>query len=115
MNASLPPPPGAHPYAALYHAMTCPLTGQVMRDPVILAVSGFSYERSAIEAHLRDIGTNPFTGARLEDDQRRLLPNPGLRETIQFCMARYVNRQAAPAAEAAADPRDDEGPAEETA
>ncbi len=60
----------------------CLITGSVMRDPKLLVANGVSYERSAITAHLRDNGTNPETGELLDSSQRRLLPNPALKQLI---------------------------------
>ncbi len=60
----------------------CPITGEVMRDPKLLVANGVSYEGTAITAHLRDNGTNPETGDLLDSSQRRILPNPALKELI---------------------------------
>ncbi|GIL46838.1 hypothetical protein Vafri_3711 [Volvox africanus] len=42
----------------------CPITLQVMSDPVKLVESGHSFERKAIEQHLAISCTNPLTGTR---------------------------------------------------
>ena len=41
----------------------CPLTKQIMRDPVI-AFDGYVYEREAITQQLKEKGTSPITGAK---------------------------------------------------
>ena len=80
------PPPTAAP-SALQRAslaVKCPLTGMVMEDPVILASSGWSYERSAIVEWLEKYGTEPRTGAVLGGgSERRVIENVQLREFIQ--------------------------------
>jgi hypothetical protein len=66
----------------------CPITGEVMQDPKLLVANGVSYEGTAITAHLRANGTNPETGEPLNSSQRRLLPNPALKELITAIRAR---------------------------
>lgn len=54
----------------------CPLSGQVMTDPVLLKNDGISYERTFLEAHLRE---NPAFGGGYEDP---FIPNTNLRSLI---------------------------------
>ncbi len=68
----------------------CPLSGFILVDPVILAVSGLSYDRAAITAHLEAHGTNPVSGDALSARDQRLLPNPALRSVI-LGMVRLVD------------------------
>jgi len=58
----------------------CPITGEVMVDPVICA-DGHSYERAAIQTWLAEHGTSPMTGAPL--NHTMLLPNHALRNAAQ--------------------------------
>lgn len=58
----------------------CPITYQIMTDPVI-APDGRTYERVNIEEWLRINGTSPFTRERVNIDQ--LIPNLALRDIIQ--------------------------------
>ena len=44
--------------------LRCPITHEMFRDPVVLQ-SGHTYEREAIEQHLRNDRTDPLTRARL--------------------------------------------------
>jgi len=53
-----------------------------MTDPVVLGTTGVSYERSAIEYWLSLHQTNPCTGALLNDNERVLIPNRALKDTI---------------------------------
>ena len=65
---------------ALMGDLRCPITLEVMRDPVI-AGDGHSYERSAIERWLSGHRTSPLTGPVRESNE--LLPNHRLRALIQ--------------------------------
>ena len=58
----------------------CPITQDVMRDPVITC-DGQTYEREEIEEWLADHDTSPATGARLSTKQ--LTPNLALRAAIE--------------------------------
>ncbi len=59
----------------------CPITYEVMRDPVI-AVDGHAYEREAIEEWFRRRGpVSPKTGLALESEV--LTPNHALKSLIQ--------------------------------
>jgi hypothetical protein len=60
----------------------CPIGGQFMRDPVVLAGTGLSYERAAIAMHLALYGTDPESRTPLTAQQQRLLPNPALKDLI---------------------------------
>jgi len=69
----------------LMQALVCPLTLEMMETPVV-AMDGFTYERSAIEAffrHQRNNGqllTSPMSRRVLESE--RLLPNRALKAVI---------------------------------
>ncbi|KAL6056360.1 Ubox domain containing protein [Balamuthia mandrillaris] len=58
----------------------CPITNDVMEDPVV-AADGQCYERSAIEEWLQKNDTSPLTGAKLET--KVLYPNYSLRSRIK--------------------------------
>lgn len=76
-----PEPPDEHQQAlGQIVEFRCPITLEVMRDPVI-AADGHSYERVALEEWLRSHGTSPVTGARLE--HKLVTPNHKLRSLIQ--------------------------------
>lgn len=66
--------------SALPEAFTCPITSELMADPVTTA-DGFSYEREAIEKWLQDHTISPLTGAPLK--HLELIPNMALRSAIQ--------------------------------
>ncbi len=59
----------------------CPITQDVMVDPVIVTETGHTYERSAIEQWLRTHNTDPKTNVRLMS--KKLIPNHSLRASIQ--------------------------------
>ena len=67
----------------------CPITAEIMTDPVC-AADGFTYERTAISEWLRTKDTSPFTGATLES--KFLFPNYSLRNVIRS----FVEALAAP-------------------
>lgn len=58
----------------------CPITGEVMTDPVS-TVDGHTYERDAIERWLRTHDTSPMTGAKLM--RKDLTPAISLRQLIE--------------------------------
>mmetsp|Transcript_9418 Transcript_9418/g.14862 ORF Transcript_9418/g.14862 Transcript_9418/m.14862 type:complete len:134 (+) Transcript_9418:163-564(+) len=59
----------------------CPITQDVMTDPVMVAESGHTYERAAITQWLESHKTDPKTNMALST--KTLIPNHGLRATIQ--------------------------------
>ena len=58
----------------------CPITAEIMTDPVT-TVDGFTYERAAITEWLSTKDTSPFTGATLKS--KALIPNLALRSMIR--------------------------------
>ena len=58
----------------------CPITAEIMTDPVS-TLDGFTYEREAISEWLRTKDTSPSTGAKLES--KTLIPNLSLRSMIR--------------------------------
>eukprot|EP00877_Chromochloris_zofingiensis_P001497 jgi/Chrzof1/11348/Cz05g33090.t1 len=57
----------------------CPITQDVMEDPVI-AADGYTYERSAIESWLTTHNSSPMTNNLLR--HKEVIPNHGLRSAI---------------------------------
>ena len=57
----------------------CPITSEIMTDPVS-TLDGFTYERAAITEWLRTKDTSPKTGATLES--KTLIPNHLVRSMI---------------------------------
>ena len=58
----------------------CPITAEIMTDPVS-TLDGFTYEREAITEWLRTKDTSPSTGAKLES--KTLIPNLMARSMIR--------------------------------
>ena len=58
----------------------CPITAEIMIDPVSTS-DGFTYERAAITEWLRTKDTSPKTGATLES--KTLIPNHLVRSMIR--------------------------------
>jgi len=61
-------------------AFVCPITGEVLLDPV-LAADGHTYSRAAIAKWFERRQTSPLTGAQLPTTQ--LLPNHAMRKAIE--------------------------------
>lgn len=57
----------------------CPITKDVMTDPVICA-DGFTYDRHSIEAHLKIKDVSPLTQNKLQS--KVLIPNQAIRSLI---------------------------------
>ena len=71
--------------ASLPPQFLCPITGEIMRDPVTTC-DGHAFERAAIERWLQSHRTSPMTGMRLESTQ--LVPAISLRQLIEGAMRR---------------------------
>jgi len=66
--------------SSIYRSFSCPITGELMRDPV-MTCDGFSYEKEAIAIWLRRNDNSPMTGRRLV--HKELVPNHALRGAIE--------------------------------
>ena len=73
-------PSEASAAAAVPDEYICPITAEIMTDPVT-TLDGFTYERAAITEWLRTKDTSPKTGATLESTT--LYPNLSLRSVIR--------------------------------
>ncbi len=75
--------------------LTCPLSGVMMTNPVLLAWNGVSYERDAIQNHFNNHATGPGSTVVLNEQERMLFPNPNLKaliDDIRACIqARHNN------------------------
>lgn len=70
----------------------CSLSKQIMTEPVRIAGSNMpvAYEKSAIEAHYEETGTDPMTHKYLDDDVH-FMPDLALkREIMDFCIANHI-------------------------
>lgn len=81
--------------------LLCPITLELMRDPVI-AADGHTYEREAITAWLEARATSPKTGEDLADS--RLIPNHVLRGQVIAWRETHLASKAAAASEGAVSP-----------
>ena len=79
-------------------AILCPITHDVMVDPVILRETNQTYDRTAIERWLEMNRSCPVTGVRLVDDPPQLVPNYAMRSAIE-----EIQRSAKHSAQMAAD------------
>lgn len=71
------------PVEAISAAFCCSITFDVMKDPVILAGTGHTYERAAIEEWLATSGKDPITSKVLKKNDRTLIPNHAIRTAIE--------------------------------
>ncbi|CAL4887483.1 unnamed protein product [Urochloa decumbens] len=84
--------------AEVPHYFLCPISLEVMRDPVTLA-TGITYDRGSIERWLFTDGhaTCPVTRRALSPDEMDATPNHTLRRLIQaWCAAHQVERFPTP-------------------
>lgn len=96
-------PGGAPPVAEAPPSFFCPITQDVMRDPVLIG-DGHTYEREAIKHWLSGHSTSPMTNAPLDARQRNMVPNHTLRSMIVEFVEKFIadshqlTEQAEPAA-----------------
>lgn len=64
-----------------YESFFCPITQEIMKEPVITITKGISYEKTAIINWLKKNQTCPKTRTPLNADQ--LIPNYALKNTIE--------------------------------
>ena len=85
--------PGAARQPSLSHAseirrvaeasgLCCPITKDLMSDPVVLISDGYTYERAAITRWLEQNETSPITEAALQ--HKDMVPNLTMRSAIQL-------------------------------
>ncbi|KAG2423703.1 hypothetical protein HXX76_015093 [Chlamydomonas incerta] len=68
----------------------CPLTCRLFKDPVV-AADGVTYEREAIERHVRHVATSPLTKQRLTSTVT--YPNTALKAAIEHWQASQAMQQ----------------------
>ena len=82
----------------------CPISLEIMEDPVILAQSAQTYEKKQLQyALIERPGVDPKTNARFEGEPQ-LIPNIQLRGVIEQWRRQFVGGGAAAAAAPAAPP-----------
>lgn len=67
--------------------LCCPITQEVMEDPVICVGDGHTYERQSIEEWFRTSSKSPSTGRSLGSNEKILVPNHSVRQAISFIQA----------------------------
>jgi hypothetical protein len=85
--------PGAVNKRTLLMALTCPLSRNIMLDPVVCE-DGFSYERKAITNYLRLHQVSPVTGERLSSET--VLPNRLLLNMLRLHFPDALRRRSLP-------------------
>eukprot|EP01026_Neomeris_dumetosa_P019090 TRINITY_DN1763_c0_g1_i4.p1 TRINITY_DN1763_c0_g1~~TRINITY_DN1763_c0_g1_i4.p1 ORF type:complete len:757 (+),score=57.88 TRINITY_DN1763_c0_g1_i4:277-2271(+) len=61
----------------------CPITGDLMEYPVVVAGSGNIYDREAISNWFQNSSKDPLTNVNLKGEEKRLIPLHPLRSAIQ--------------------------------
>eukprot|EP01083_Nonionella_stella_P076848 209566_1 len=75
---------GQREMANIPNEFICPLTKQIMREPVKV-FDNHTYEKEAIEKYLKEHNKSPITGEECEDeDDHWTLPNRKLKEKIKI-------------------------------
>ena len=71
---------GAQPGSGNMDTFCCPITGEIMKDPVI-GKDGYTYEKEAILEWLKNHRESPMTREAMAESD--LVPNRILREQIE--------------------------------
>eukprot|EP01025_Chloroclados_australasicus_P017956 TRINITY_DN19250_c0_g2_i1.p1 TRINITY_DN19250_c0_g2~~TRINITY_DN19250_c0_g2_i1.p1 ORF type:complete len:334 (-),score=24.23 TRINITY_DN19250_c0_g2_i1:313-1314(-) len=71
--------------------LTCPLTHELFRDPVILISTGQTYERSEIQTWFKINHTDPLSGVEIKDTT--LVPNLAIKGLCDEYLQRQNKRQ----------------------
>jgi hypothetical protein len=72
----------------------CPISYDLMRDPVVVSGSGNTYDRKSIERHLQMKHTDPMSNQELRRaSERKLVPNNALRSQVNEAERSQVNLQ----------------------
>eukprot|EP00485_Elphidium_margaritaceum_P008622 CAMPEP_0202708166 /NCGR_PEP_ID=MMETSP1385-20130828/20427_1 /ASSEMBLY_ACC=CAM_ASM_000861 /TAXON_ID=933848 /ORGANISM="Elphidium margaritaceum" /LENGTH=378 /DNA_ID=CAMNT_0049367077 /DNA_START=38 /DNA_END=1174 /DNA_ORIENTATION=- len=64
-----------------------PITYEIMKEPVLVTVSGVSYERQSIEECIKENGIDPMTRQSVTLEQ--IVPNRALRDSIARFLQKY--------------------------
>ena len=76
--------------AALEDMLYCPITGQIMEDPVVVG-DGHTYERAAIVEWIQNYGTSPWTKKPIS--VQILVPNLNLKHQVEIYKATRDKRE----------------------
>jgi hypothetical protein len=72
----------------------CPISYDVMRDPIVVSGSGNTYDRKSIERHFQLKHTDPISNLQLRRaSERRLVPNNALRSQVHEAERSQVDLQ----------------------
>ncbi len=75
-------------HKAIPDGFLCPITQDIMKDPVILVGEGHSYERKSIQDWFVRSTRSPLTGNELAIEQRALVDNYALKSAIESFILR---------------------------
>ena len=80
-------------HAAADTDLYCPLSGEVMRDPVLYGGGGHSFEREVLEEWVAaNPGVHPLSQQPLPPGTSAVLPNHALRNIIQLRLSQRINK-----------------------
>ena len=73
-------------------SLVCPISLELMVDPVILAETGQTYDRATIESWLHMHSTDPITNVELRS--KKLVPNIAIRKMVLSRQAKYPEQHS---------------------
>lgn len=82
-------------------AYVCSISGELMRDPVIVVGSGNTYERCEIAKWLSTNSTDPLSNVQIPAKDQMLVPNVALRSAIDEYVQQLKRAHASKAASSA--------------
>lgn len=81
-----------HQPRELPNQFLCPISKDIMHDPVIVSGSGNTYDRESIERHFQYKFTDPITNTELRQrSDRKLVPNNSLRSQVDEAVRAQVD------------------------
>lgn len=63
--------------------LICPITSEIMTEPVFCLIDGYTYEKVAIERWISDKGTSPFTRSKVT--MKDLVFNRNIKDLVELC------------------------------
>ena len=80
-----------HTATEVHDSLVCPISLELMFDPVILVETGQTYDRLTIESWLQKHSTDPITNTQLRS--KKIVPNIAIRKMVQSRQAEYPEEQ----------------------
>eukprot|EP01043_Picozoa_sp_COSAG02_P041859 COSAG02_NODE_3509_length_6634_cov_2.750574_4_plen_527_part_00 len=80
-----------HTATEVHDSLVCPISLELMFDPVILVETGQTYDRLTIESWLLKHSTDPITNTELRS--KKMVPNIAIRKLVQSRQAEYPEQE----------------------